>query len=163
LSQGQIFQQLAKAWSQAKLDVSIPTMRKLGYVKSPVIQIPSSTLAHEAFEVMAKHQLSGLAVVDEDGMLVHNTSATDIKLWLKSSNSLESSIEDFLVTVRKESDATKTHVAVSSVEESAGVMKVINKLKATKYHRMWIVDGEHKPSGVFAITDLFAFMMEEKK
>jgi len=163
LSQGQIFQQLAKGWSQVKLDVSVPTLRKLGYIKFPVVQIPSTTPAHEAFDLMAKHQLSGLAVVDEDGVLVHNTSVTDIKLWLKSSGSLEITIEDFLVQVRKEANATKTQVAVSSVDENAGLVKVINKLKATKYHRMWIVDDEHKPSGVFALTDLFAFMTDEKK
>jgi len=163
LSQGQIFQQIAKYWTDFKSDVSIPTIRKLGYVKFPVIQISYKTTAHEAFALMANHQLSGLAVVDEDGKLVHNTSATDIKLWLKASESLETTIEEFLVAVRKESHSSKVQFPVTSVDENAGLVKAINKLKATKYHRMWIVDEDHKPSGVFAITDLFAFLTNETK
>jgi len=162
LSQGQIFQQVAKLWTDFKSDVAIEPLKKLGFVKHPVIQIPAKTPAHEAFEIMANHQLSGLAVVDDKGKLVHNTSATDIKLWLKASESLESSIEDFLVAVRKDSHLSKTNFPVTSVEEKEGLVKMIGKLKATKYHRLWVVDKDHKPAGVFAITDLFSFVTDGK-
>jgi len=163
LSQGQIFQQIAKLWSDFKSDVSVETLKKLGYVKSPVVQISSKTPAHEAFALMANHQLSGLAVVDEHGKLVHNTSATDIKLWLKASESLEISIEDFLLAVRKDTHSSKNQSPVSTVDEKVGLAKMIGKLKASKYHRMWVIDGDQKPTGVFAITDLFSFITDETK
>ncbi|ETO20048.1 hypothetical protein RFI_17173 [Reticulomyxa filosa] len=69
LSQGQVFQQISKLWTEFKEDVPVETLKKLGYVKSPVVSISSKTPAHEAFALMANHQLSGLAVVDEDGIL----------------------------------------------------------------------------------------------
>ncbi|ETO13276.1 hypothetical protein RFI_24100 [Reticulomyxa filosa] len=161
LSQGQIFQQISKQWIEFKRDVSVQTLRRLGFIKFPVKQISFQTTAHEAFGLMAKYQLSGLAVVNEEGKLVHNTSATDIKLWLKASESLEATIEDFLIAVRKDSHSSKEQFPVSSVDEKAGLAKMIAKLRVTKYHRMWIVDDDHKPSGVFAITDLFAFITDQ--
>ncbi|ETO22390.1 hypothetical protein RFI_14809 [Reticulomyxa filosa] len=69
LSQGQIFHQISQKWTDFKADISVDVLKKAGYVKHPVVQISSKTPAHEAFALMANHQLSGLAVVDEKGLI----------------------------------------------------------------------------------------------
>lgn len=34
----------------------------------------------QAFEIMVNKGISGLAVVDEDGIIIHNTSTSDLKV-----------------------------------------------------------------------------------
>ncbi len=39
--------------------------------------------------------------------------------------------------------------------------KVMDKLFVTHYHRVWITDHiTHKPAGVIALTDVFAFVSD---
>jgi hypothetical protein len=35
---------------------------------------------YKAFEIMVNKGISGLAVVDEDGIIIHNTSTSDLKV-----------------------------------------------------------------------------------
>lgn len=88
-------------------DVKLSEMAKSKYVTSPVVTIRNTTKAYDAFEKMSTSNLSGLAVVDENGKVIHNTSATDIKLWLIHNEALETSIETFLSNIRKMSVKVK--------------------------------------------------------
>eukprot|EP00483_Globobulimina_turgida_P001289 UN01291 len=99
-TQGYFFQQLAKKWKFVHT-CSLNSLFKLSYITSPIISINKRTKAVDAFKIMNTENLSGLAVLNEQGMLVHNTSATDIKLWLlKGEQSLDETIELFLINIR---------------------------------------------------------------
>jgi CBS domain-containing protein len=172
VSQGEVYAQVSEKFSplwKSSIGATVKPaesftmgdLKDLGFVVSPVISISSSEPAHVAFEKMSKKGLSGLAVVDEDGELVHNTSSTDIKLWLQSSTSLDMSIEDFLVTIRRSAADTKAVFPVSYVTMDAQVSKAMEKLYRTRYHRIWIVDEDKKPIGVMSLTDIFKFLTRE--
>ncbi len=49
-------------------------------MSSPAIVIKSDSKAYKAFEIMVNKGISGLAVVDEDGIIIHNTSTSDLKV-----------------------------------------------------------------------------------
>eukprot|EP01084_Bolivina_argentea_P068113 123962_1 len=170
ITQGQLFQQIAKQWSKhvwnnkdnKHADTALLSeLAALKYITSPVKSIKSTVKAYEAFELMSKLDLSGLAVVNNDGVLIHNTSATDIKLWLIASSTLEDSIEEFLINIRKLSLNEKYPITVCSLKDTA--KRAIQKLQATKYHRLWIVDDAVKPIGVLALTDIFKFICKTKE
>ena len=58
------------------------TVNELKLGSRPVITVRRSLPAIEAFKLMETHNLSGLAVVDEDGSLIGATSARDLKVSL---------------------------------------------------------------------------------
>jgi CBS domain-containing protein len=166
LSQGMLFAEISKRWTTLPCDISAKELVSMGIATTPVVCVGYNAAAHTVFELMAERGLSGVAIVDDDGKLVHNTSATDIKLWTLSSHSLDATIEDFLCEIRKHSSPRKVLFPVSSiteVEEHDGFQRLINKLRVTKYHRMWIVDAKHRPDGVVAISDVFKFVAGEAK
>jgi len=165
LTQGEVFQFVSKYWDMEKIAqiekehnimLSTLTGEKLKVVTTPVITISCQMKAYEAFDKMSTLNLSGLAVVDKTGAIVHNTSATDIKLWLLNSNSLDDTIEHFLIKVRKLSLSEK--YPVTACQMSDGLSRVIAKLQATTFHRIWVVDSNRRPTGVCAITDVFRFL-----
>mmetsp|Transcript_11062 Transcript_11062/g.16738 ORF Transcript_11062/g.16738 Transcript_11062/m.16738 type:complete len:332 (-) Transcript_11062:998-1993(-) len=163
ITQGQLFQQVAKKWTNDCWDesVTLNDIKQRGYVTSSVKSIKSSTKAYDAFELMSKLDLSGLAVVDNDGKLIHNTSATDIKLWLVASSTLEDSIEQFLINIRKLSLSEKYPITFCTLNDT--FKRSVQKLQATRYHRLWIVDEDTKPQGVMALTDIFKFLCKSKE
>jgi len=158
MSQGQLFQEIAKKWT-FDTDAPLSDLAKAKYITSPVVCIRNTTKAYDAFDKMSNANLSGLAVVDADGKIIHNTSATDIKLWLIQSNSLEETIEQFLIDVRKLSFLEKYPITVCNMND--GVKKAVGKLQATKYHRLWVVDQNGCPVGVLALTDIFRLITED--
>jgi len=165
LTQGEVFQWVSQQWDIEKmaqieksynLHLSTFTQEHIKVVTTPVISICCQMKAHEAFEKMGTSNVSGLAVVDKKGAIVHNTSATDIKLWLINSHTLDDTIEHFLITIRKLSLLEK--YPVTSCQMNDGLSRVVAKLQATKFHRIWVVDADRRPIGVCAITDLFRFL-----
>jgi CBS domain-containing protein len=165
ITQGQFFQQVCAKLHASVFNntdgCSLQQLLDLKYVTSPVKSIKSSVKAYEAFELMSKLDLSGLAVVNNDGVLIHNTSATDIKLWLIHNASFEDSIEQFLINIRKLALTERFPITVCTLDDS--LRRALQKLQATKYHRLWIVDPKTQPVGVFALTDFFKFIIDAKK
>ena len=125
----------------------------------PVKSIPYNSSALEAFELMVKYNLSGLAVIDENGEIMHNMSSTDIRLWLFAQHSLEVSVEEFLIGIRKLKTNKNTKAPVMVCTLQNGLKKIVDKLKATKWHRIWVVDDHRAPIGVLSMTDLFRFIV----
>lgn len=167
ITQGQLFQQVAKKWAVDIWNKNNKNAQKAllseisQYVSSPVKSIKCTVKAYEAFELMSKLDLSGLAVVNNDGVLIHNTSATDIKLWLIASSTLDDTIEEFLINIRKLSLNEKYPISVCLFNDT--LQRAVQKLEATKYHRLWIVDDKTKPVGVLALTDIFKFICKTKE
>jgi len=167
-TQGQFYESVCEgAWqlNQQGLEhpsvaVTLEELIKHKFAASPVKMVPADMQALEVFKRMSQNNLSGLAVVDEDGALVHNTSATDIKLWLKESHSLEDTIEEFLVKVRQQQKLKAKYPFTNcNLKDSLG--KAMSKLQVTGYHRVWITDDEKKPVGVLALTDIFRFLVAQ--
>jgi CBS domain-containing protein len=80
------------------------SLAQLHLGSKPVISVPKDVPAIEAFRLMDKKKISGVAVVDIEGKLVGNTSASDLKLFLKtpSIDLLNMPIMQFLNKIRQE-------------------------------------------------------------
>lgn len=161
VTQGQLFLEISKQWKMEDLSITLEELQKYKYITSPIKTIRYDMKAWEAFEKMSQYNLSGLAVVDNEGKIIHNTSATDIKMWLIASNSLEDTIERFLINIRKLSYNAKYPIAFCLLNDKLG--KAFGKLQATRYHRLWVVDKDHIPTGVFALTDIFRLLCDQPK
>jgi len=167
LTQGQLFQQVVAMWAAGPFKLGnsdalkLQSLMEMKYITSPVQSVANTMKAADAFQKMAQFNLSGLAVVDANGKLIHNTSATDIKLWLQSECKFDDTIENFLISIRKMSLDERFPVTMCNVQDS--FKRAVQKLQATKYHRMWIIDDEKKPIGVLALTDIFKYVCKKKE
>jgi CBS domain-containing protein len=120
------------------------TLRELGIGKSIPKLVNSKTRVSEAFKMMGKLCSEGFAVVDDNGSLVGNLSASDLKGVTRTNCAiLNSTVEDFLSRDLKKGwwqrplcvdlDDTLYHCAHEFV--SLGI------------HRMYVVDTIGRPIG----------------
>jgi 5'-AMP-activated protein kinase regulatory gamma subunit len=125
---------------------------------SPVLSVKKSTIAIDVFRMMDQNKRSGVAVVDEAGMLVGNTSGADLKLFINtpSMSVLQIPIVQFLNQIRNQNiDIT---VPVITVIPEDTFAHVIGKLAATRVHRVFVVDPKFHPTKVISITDVLRFV-----
>lgn len=105
----------------------------------------------QAFALMAKYQVSGVAIVDEDGRLLSNFSTTDFTRLMAVGNAPTIPAELFLpVHVSLVRQAAQSHrcQAPVSVRAHDTLGTVVKKMAVFRVHRVWVVDGNDKPIGV---------------
>ena len=148
-------------------NVALPeiSLQEAGFpYKKPVIQAPDYASAHEVFKLMDQHRLSGIAIVDsENGKLVGNTSASDIKAAVRLGQEdddcvdMSSDILSYLAQVRQRS--TFDRYPSSHVHESSTVAHAVHLLAKTGFHRVFVVDEDIRPVGVISVTDVIQYVV----
>jgi len=109
----------------------------------------------EAFIKMQAHRLSALAVIDDQGSLCGNISASDLKgfhLYERDANSLFKPVCDFLANVRRLQGRPENYVA--EVDNSALILDIFKLMNKEIIHRVYITDNKRKAIGVCSLTDL---------
>lgn len=130
--------------------------------KKKVVSVVDTSPAFEAFNILDSHRLSGIAVVDEDGKIIGNTSARDIKLAAmdKGSNRMDTDILSYLAAVRQATSIKDDRYPSCHVHENATLAHVVNLLAKTGYHRVFVVDKNVKPVGVVSVADVIRFAID---
>lgn len=140
-----------------------------------VLSVKQGAPARAALELMAANNVSGVALVDDTGRLVTNMSASDVRMMARESldkfDVLELPCLEFVSRMREA--AAKAGVRAHSnfvadgerkvdraicISATDSLMTVINLLVASHLHRVYVVDGEHRPTGVVSITDIMAII-----
>ena len=163
LEQSELFSLISKLWNfgndDRSFDCKLQFVADLGCVSMPVKTVRHCESALSAFDVMTENNLSGLAVVTEDGEIGYNMSSTDIRLWLHAKHSLEVNVEDFLIGIRRLTTTKKTPANLMVCTLGMTLKRIVMKLKATKWKRIWVIDEQRAPIGVISMTDLFRFIL----
>ncbi len=130
--------------------------------KKDVVTVLDTASATDAFTLLDNKRLSGIAVVDEDGKLVGNTSARDIKLAAidEGKTAMDTDILSYLAKVRQAVPQRKERYPSCHVHEDVTVAHVIELLAKTGYHRVFVVDEEVRPIGVISVTDISIYATE---
>jgi len=140
------------------------TLHALHIGTKPVIVVSKDTPAIETFRLMDNKKISGVAVVDGSGSLVGNTSASDLKLFLKtpSIELLQMPIMSFLNKIRQETiDITAPTITCKSTDH---LSMAIGKISSTKVHRLFIADDAdgYKPATCLSITDILRYIVSHQ-
>ena len=158
VSQSALVKFLSKNVSQEDLS---ETLEEAGLdYRRRVISVLDSTPAGDAFGVLDSHRLSGIAVVDQSGKLVGNTSARDIKLAALDGGhtAMDEDIISYLASVRQAEVIKISRYPSCHVHEyGCTVGRVVNLLAKTGYHRVFVVDEDLMPVGVVSVSDILAF------
>eukprot|EP01108_Squamamoeba_japonica_P010230 TRINITY_DN9894_c0_g1_i1.p2 TRINITY_DN9894_c0_g1~~TRINITY_DN9894_c0_g1_i1.p2 ORF type:complete len:465 (-),score=238.11 TRINITY_DN9894_c0_g1_i1:71-1399(-) len=99
------------------------------------------------------YQLSSLAVVDGQRVLKGNFSITDvISLWKGHGSVAEGLNQSVTAYLQKNSPKSLEPITCT---RSTTLLDATAIMVDKQVHRLWVVDGDNKPIGVYSMTDLF--------
>uniref|UniRef100_A0A7S1Y4E2 CBS domain-containing protein n=1 Tax=Grammatophora oceanica TaxID=210454 RepID=A0A7S1Y4E2_9STRA len=133
--------------------------------RKDIISAKETASALSVFEMLDSHRLSGIAVVDEEeGQLVGNTSARDIKLVVLSKSNFDANLDmdimTYLAALRQATPVKNERHPSAHVAETSSVGHAIRLLAKTGYHRVFVVDSDVKPIGVISVADVIRFAVK---
>jgi len=119
------------------------------------VNIKEKTLV--ALQQLLTHNVSCVAIVNDDGKIINTLSASDIKVALGKSifTDLNLPLVDFLAKSNayfKRPDAP----VVCSTADSIG--SILSKLNDNHIHRIFVVDADAKPIGVLSLCNVISFL-----
>jgi len=107
------------------------------------------------FLKMYNKNVSCLAVLDDQGKLWGNLSASDLKgfqLFLNDFGDLLQPVNNFLSLIRKKQGRPENFAI--GVTKNTPVKEIVEKFNEEIIHRAFIVDNEFRPTKVFSLTNL---------
>jgi len=120
-----------------------------------VISVNVNDKVSAALRAIKENKVSAVAVVDVNGVLVGNFSATDLKAFgyddtIGRVATGATSLREFVDTVKPKARGVYPVIATtaSTTEE------VIEAFTSTGVQRIWVVDGAQKPIGVISLVDI---------
>jgi len=136
-------------------DAGKKTLQEHNVKLNKVISVEIGARAFEAFQLMSKNRITGVAVLNHDGTLFSNLSMKDIKevkpeellVWMN-----KSALELIQMIRCKQIDVA---VPVFSCHLHNTLEQVIAKLNVLRVHRLFITDDQNKPIGVLTLGDIF--------
>jgi len=147
-----LFDNLEKFSTKAKKSISeVLAARET----TTVLTITENTPAFEAFELMLKHRVSAVGVVDDAGILVGVMSGTDLRIIGAHASTLALLFHPVkeLLEQSREMNAVLI-VPVVKVTRSDTVGIAIENMEDNKVHRVFVVDDESKPLCVLSMKDV---------
>jgi CBS domain-containing protein len=138
------------------LEIWDTPLAEAGLNHSSVTTVGSDERLIDVIQKMADTNLYAVAVVDSDGKLVGNFSATDLKaICQENLPSFFVSVSDYLA---KHSPTSLTSSGLSAGLDTnhATLSSVLNYFGQYSHHRVWLVEDD-KPVGLVTHTDLMTF------
>lgn len=129
---------------------------------SSVFSVKVSQPAREAFQILYKEKISGVAVVNENGALVGNISASDLKLIQSEFSTtidlsrLNLPAGDFIKLISRPSN--KPYPWTVKLSNTLGDLTDLTS--ETSAHRIYVVDDQGKPIHVISLGNLLSTILE---
>jgi len=143
-----------------KVDKTVADM----HVLKEVVHIKESQPALDAFNLMVKEAISGVAVVDDRGHLVGNLSVRDLKVMAPDGGlfwRLYGTAKSFLEKLHAEYAGSGRPATVQTCTMNDTLKNVITKLAANRIHRLFVVDEKNMPIGVISLRDVLMEVLEK--
>jgi CBS domain-containing protein len=119
-----------------------------------VVSVSDDLNVVDCMKFMVEHGLSAVPVVDKNGRMIANFSATDL-LGLNETNFalMGLSVKQYLNKVHGYPKPPVVCTVADTVEA------VILKMEVHKVHRVYIVDHSMRPTGIISMTDIMRFLL----
>ncbi|KAI9096563.1 hypothetical protein DFS34DRAFT_623259 [Phlyctochytrium arcticum] len=131
--------------------------------KSRVVTVSDKSSALSAFREMHKHNVSAVAITDEQNALVANLSASDLRNMSASNlDTLLDNVFTFLeVDCHRRADQVKAD-QLKFVEVGQKVHVAVQAMRDAHIHRIWIADDNDHPVGVVTLSDVLSVMVPDE-
>jgi len=123
--------------------------------RSTVVKVSENETTLEAFKLMHYKNITGVAVVNDEGKLVGAISHSDLKLIQSDARMfwrLYQTVKNFLLKNRKEGYERPTHPIVADSHET--IETALRKFEENHVHRIFVVDDHKKPVGIISLKDI---------
>lgn len=121
-------------------------------MKKSVISVKDDSSALDAFRFMYTHRLTAVAIVNSDGCLVANLSASNLRgIHRGNIDTLLHNVYAFLEEHNKDlnfSDQLKTAGLDTNIDE------LVEMMLSAHIHRVWLTDDNDQPIGIVTCTDI---------
>jgi len=155
ITQGQVVKYLYEHLGKIGCEIKKP-ISDLKHVMKPVLSVKETDNAIDAFNLMVKESITGVAVVDGHGKLTGNISLRDLKVMAPDGGlfwRLYGTTKSFLHKLDQEGQGHRPR-SVQTVSVDDTLETVLVKLAEHKIHRVFIVDEKHHPIGIITIKDI---------
>jgi len=112
-----------------------------------VLSVNNTDKAIDAFRLIRLAKVGAVAVINEEGRLVGNCSARDLKR-ISNNSILLARLFEPLENYLKD----RHELVIATKDESLG--EVIDRIVKKKLHRIFILDGDCKPDGLLSLSDI---------
>jgi len=137
-----------------KQSISTAGLHQLGVMKKTWLAQDTLALI-DVFKHMKEKKVSGVPVVDKEGRIITNFSATDLLLLEEDTfPNITLPVLDFLRSVNGALKPPVTCTVDDTVEN------IILKMIARDVHRVYIVNSDFQPIGVITMTDVCRYLMK---
>jgi len=127
------------------------SLHELGLGQNQPKIVKHSVIAADAFRQIGRNCCMGLAVVDDNGCLIGNLSATDLKgVTRNNCPILNSSVQEFITRDQKRGWWERP----ISIDLNDSLYHTIHQFVSLGIHRMYVVDDQHRPIGEVSLRDV---------
>eukprot|EP01125_Pyxidicula_operculata_P022183 TRINITY_DN8946_c0_g1_i1.p1 TRINITY_DN8946_c0_g1~~TRINITY_DN8946_c0_g1_i1.p1 ORF type:complete len:309 (+),score=62.56 TRINITY_DN8946_c0_g1_i1:63-989(+) len=132
------------------------TVKEIGFGSVQPHSVSQSTTVLSVIATINNKGTTAVAVVDEQGKLIGNFSATDlVGLYTDKWPHFKHSVLEYL-----KSHSPNSLKNIISVTPETSFEEVLHKFKDHKIHRLWITDKDGKPTGVLSMTDIMKYIRD---
>jgi CBS-domain-containing membrane protein len=160
VSQSSLIRQLANHLHQGKLkQYGEKNLKDYVLGQEKPVTISKDATVNDAINSIVENGVSALPVVDKDGVLVGNFSASDLKgMVTEQWPNFAETVEEFL---KSHSKGSLTPVFCA---EDISLLDVTNILaygghEKARIHRVWVCDKDKKPVGAVSMTDIMKLVL----
>ena len=128
-----------------------------------IVSVKDTASAMDAFSHMTERKVSGLAVVDDNGVLVSVLSASDFMRmkrdvilhdWDHFFDDLREPIKNYLNLRNFYFPGTFSKAPMTIDMKNDTVMDVLNKVITAHIHRLFVIDEKGVPTDVWSLSDI---------
>jgi len=130
----------------------------LGLEVQKVETVKDTDKVSVALKKIKECAISGVGIVDSNGKLIGNFSASDLKLFGIGSSTFQlfsSTMLDYLKALKLPNTGSDYPYTVT---KSSTVQQVVKKFSETKAHRLYVVDKD-VPNGVISLGDVIELFL----
>jgi CBS domain-containing protein len=142
------------------------TVEELNLGTYSLITVRDTQPTIAALKILYEHKVSAVAVVNKEGILVGNLSASDLKgatIVTDSDQGADPFGSLFLPVITFLKQGGMTKFPVGTCTRNTAFNFVLLRILALRVHRLWIVDEKEHPIGVISLTDIMKALIAEKQ
>ena len=141
------------------------SIAEAGVIERNIVSCQPRATVMEALFIMHGENVSSVAILGSSGKLVGNLSLCNVKHVLCDQSGWKKVFErcdDFFKSDRVEQSNERKGEAVSpnfTVHESCSVIRALEKMVATRAHRVWVVDENEKCVGLVSLSAMIKLLL----
>lgn len=134
--------------------------------QSQIVAVDAEDTVIHAMQKMSDENVTSVAVLERNGNVIGNISMTDVKIIFQQNQFMHlwMPCAHWVTAVLSQSGLEndgRDRIPVFYVQRETSLLGTIQKILATKVHRIWVEDENGRAIGVVSMSDILAVLLKE--